>query len=974
MAAENILIEFNADVDGLKPAIDTLVKIGQITEKDAQEFDKVNKSYKDRIAATNALAASQAKVTGETASSAKSMDALAKSAKSVEATIVKGGTNEAIKKTNEEVKKYDNSLKGLKQQYKDLLSLAIANGEESPIGKQALKDAGELKDRIGDLSQATKNLGSDTRGFDAVGQGLSTIGSGFQAAIGAQALFGDGSEDLQKKMVQLQAVMALTNGLQQIQAALQKETALRQGLTAVSTRALGIATAGYNLVVGTSTGLMKAFRIALASTGIGLLVIGLVALIANFDKVSEAVKSFIGKLDFLKPGLEAASRGFEAFKQAIGLGDVLSKELELLEKWGIDVYNQSVASRERLFKLRQSQNQNTLGLEKLSNEQLLNAQKLLFAEQKKIFVEKAKEEGKISQESIDKLKASAESFANTTNDLNIRNNEIAEELQKQALEASLLNIQNKLKFTVRGGEEELKYKVAQAKAIYALEVSNINATTELSSLKNQKIQEANIKRIEAEKQASQDYFAFQLDLQKKEIDNKLLITNTGLEKELSLKLQALNIEKDIASNNYKLTVDEKVIIEEQFQNKRLELNKTYQDKINAELLKSINTQFDNAASEEKILQQKFDSQSQYLQDVAQIEANYTNNSFAKKIAIEQQFRKTQIDLAYNKFSQEQSLFNLELSRLDTQLANKLISEKEYQDARLKLENESSLRVGEINNEARKLELEDIKKTEAEKLDLLKQRADIIQQYANLATDTLKKANEIDLQGKLEAIKREQLANEENLKQGNINEKQFFANKEELRRKEQKAKVEAAKRDRQIKIVETIINTASAVVAALPNVALSILAGVTGAIQLAVINAQKIPEFAKGTKNAPKGWAWVGEQGPELISLRGGEEIKTHNESLQFAKNKFANNYNISKETNFNKVDNSPSINTDLLKISTTGISLDYEKLSKLIGGEVHNSISKLPITNFTMDKEGFSVAVSNGNSRINYLDNRYSSN
>jgi hypothetical protein len=96
--------------------------------------------------------------------------------------------------------------------------------------------------------------------------------------------------------------------------------------------------------------------------------------------------------------------------------------------------------------------------------------------------------------------------------------------------------------------------------------------------------------------------------------------------------------------------------------------------------------------------------------------------------------------------------------------------------------------------------------------------------------------------------------------------------------------------------------------------------------------------------------------------------------LQFAKNKFANNYNISKETNFNKVDNSPSINTDLLKISTTGISLDYEKLSKLIGGEVHNSISKLPITNFTMDKEGFSVAVSNGNSRINYLDNRYSSN
>ena len=43
----------------------------------------------------------------------------------------------------------------------------------------------------------------------------------------------------------------------------------------------------YSTVVGTSTGAMKLFRIALASTGIGLIVIALGLLIANFDKVKQ---------------------------------------------------------------------------------------------------------------------------------------------------------------------------------------------------------------------------------------------------------------------------------------------------------------------------------------------------------------------------------------------------------------------------------------------------------------------------------------------------------------------------------------------------------------------------------------------------------------------------------------------------------------------------------------------------------------
>ena len=41
-------------------------------------------------------------------------------------------------------------------------------------------------------------------------------------------------------------------------------------------------------------------------------------------------------------------------------------------------------------------------------------------------------------------------------------------------------------------------------------------------------------------------------------------------------------------------------------------------------------------------------------------------------------------------------------------------------------------------------------------------------------------------------------------------------------------------------------------------------------------------FASGTMSAPPGWAWVGEAGPELMRLRGGETILPADVSQDFA--------------------------------------------------------------------------------------------
>lgn len=41
-------------------------------------------------------------------------------------------------------------------------------------------------------------------------------------------------------------------------------------------------------------------------------------------------------------------------------------------------------------------------------------------------------------------------------------------------------------------------------------------------------------------------------------------------------------------------------------------------------------------------------------------------------------------------------------------------------------------------------------------------------------------------------------------------------------------------------------------------------------------------YAAGTPSAPRGWAWVGEKGPELVNFRGGEQVIDHKSSMRTA--------------------------------------------------------------------------------------------
>ena len=199
----------------------------------------------------------------------------------------------------------ESAKKRLRDLQRALVDLAVAGQENSEEFRKLEAEAGQLSDTIGDVGQRVKNLGSDTKNIEAFTQAVQGVAAGFQIAQGAAALFGEENEDIQKALLQVNATMAIANGIQQVTVLLQKESA-------ISMTANRIATALYDKTLKGTIVSLRLFRTALISTGIGAAIVGVGLLVENWEKLTKVVKDFLGiETKDLKAVSELAQRQVE---------------------------------------------------------------------------------------------------------------------------------------------------------------------------------------------------------------------------------------------------------------------------------------------------------------------------------------------------------------------------------------------------------------------------------------------------------------------------------------------------------------------------------------------------------------------------------------------------------------------------------------------------------------------------------------
>ena len=207
---------------------------------------------------------------------------------------------------DKQAKSGDMSMRQLNKLVQQYQQVAREAGVNSPVGQDAIAKAAQLRDELGDLNARVNALASDSANLDAamtLGQGV--VG-GYQAAQGVMASLGVENEDMLETMVKLQAAQSIMNGLKAIEATLNKDSIVMIKAQALGTTMLTAAKAAYSAVVGTATGALKLFRLALISTGIGAIVVAVGLLIANFEKMVSFVQQGIQKFRELGNGIKIA--------------------------------------------------------------------------------------------------------------------------------------------------------------------------------------------------------------------------------------------------------------------------------------------------------------------------------------------------------------------------------------------------------------------------------------------------------------------------------------------------------------------------------------------------------------------------------------------------------------------------------------------------------------------------------------------
>ena len=225
------------------------------------------------------------------------------------------GGEKVIKNINElesEIEKLSEELKGLDFGTKEY--------------KETARALNTLKSEFKDVEKEFEGIDTEQK-LSALAGAVEAVSGAFLIAGSAARTFGADAKSVEEiERLEQQALEAVNIALgvrQLLEGALQARILLRNSTEKIAiaqTKILTVAQTAYNAVVGTSTGLLRAFRLALAATGIGLFVIGLTELISRlniFNKETEETNDTFDKLNQNLKDAETSTASFTVKTNAL---------------------------------------------------------------------------------------------------------------------------------------------------------------------------------------------------------------------------------------------------------------------------------------------------------------------------------------------------------------------------------------------------------------------------------------------------------------------------------------------------------------------------------------------------------------------------------------------------------------------------------------------------------------------------------
>lgn len=173
-------------------------------------------------------------------------------------------------------------------------------------------ELGRLADAMADANTQAKIMSDDYQNMNTVLEVMGGISGAFSAAQGAVGLFAGENENLQKIMVKVQSLMAITIGLQQVAKTLNKDSYTQLVLVRKAKELLTVAETKFATALGISNVAAKALMATL-TLGLSVAITAAIALISKFiSKNREAKKA---QEEFNNKVVEAAAEPVTAITE-----------------------------------------------------------------------------------------------------------------------------------------------------------------------------------------------------------------------------------------------------------------------------------------------------------------------------------------------------------------------------------------------------------------------------------------------------------------------------------------------------------------------------------------------------------------------------------------------------------------------------------------------------------------------------------
>lgn len=196
---------------------------------------------------------------------------------------------------------------------KNSLAEMEQNGKRNTDEYRAMQaELGRLADAMADANTQAKIMSDDYQNMNTVLEVMGGISGAFSAAQGAVGLFAGENENLQKIMVKVQSLMAITIGLQQVAKTLNKDSYTQLVLVRKAKELLTVAETKFATALGISNVAAKALMATL-TLGLSVAITAAIALISQFiSKNREAKKA---QEEFNNKVVEAAAEPVTAITE-----------------------------------------------------------------------------------------------------------------------------------------------------------------------------------------------------------------------------------------------------------------------------------------------------------------------------------------------------------------------------------------------------------------------------------------------------------------------------------------------------------------------------------------------------------------------------------------------------------------------------------------------------------------------------------